>query len=210
MLPPEEIRAVRIAEDALLHPAAPFDAGRCEGPSGAFAFANIASVGIGGLVTQAVNAIPNRGATAFARATLAALRRYRCVPVRVTLDGRPWFEGPLFILAVANGTTFGKGMRVAPHARPDDGLFDVVAVGRVSGLELALRLPQVYFGLHLGARPVRHARAREVRLEPLAPLPPLEADGETYPSGPVTFTVAPGALRIAAPAPGGPGCGDLR
>ena len=77
-------------------------------------------------------------------------------------------------------------------------LFDVVAVGEVSGWELVLRLPQVYLGRHLHARPVRHARARKVRLEPLAPLPPLDVDGETYPSGPVTFTIAPGALRIAA------------
>lgn len=190
---------------ALVGPAVSIDAGLCEGPASHFAFVNIASAGIGGLVDEAVNAIPNRGRTAFLRATLAALRRYRCVPVRVSLDDRAWYEGPLFLLAVANGTTFGKGMRVAPGARPDDGLFDVVAVGEVSGWELALRLPQVYLGRHLHARPVRHARARQVRLEPLAPLPPLDVDGETYPSGPVTFTIAPGALRIAAlPSPSAP------
>ncbi|MBZ5588512.1 MAG: diacylglycerol kinase family lipid kinase [Acidobacteriia bacterium] len=174
------------------------DAGLCDGPASRFAFVNIASAGISGLVDEAVNAMPGRGRTAFLRATLAALRRYRCVPVRVSLDDREWYEGPLFLLAVANGTTFGKGMRVAPGARLDDGLFDVVAVGEVSGWELVVRLPQVYLGRHLHARPVRHARARRVRLEPLAPLPPLDVDGETYPSGPLDFTVAPGALRIAA------------
>jgi len=194
-VPREPAAALR---QALVGPAAAFDVGRCDGGSVGFAFVNIASAGIGGLVDEAVNAIPNRGRTAFLRATLAALRRYRCVPVRVALDDRPWFEGPLFLLAVANGTTFGKGMRVAPRARPDDGLFDVVAVGEVSGWELALRLPQVYLGRHLRSRPVRHARARLVRLEPLGPLPSFDVDGETYPSGPVTFTIAPAALRIAA------------
>jgi len=188
---------------AMLHPASPFDAGRCRGPAGEFAFVNIASAGIGGLVDEAVNAVPDRGRTAFVRATLAALRRYRCAPVRVSLDGRPWFEGPLLMLAVANGTTFGKGMRVAPRARPDDGAFDIVAVGAVSGWELVLRLPQVYLGRHLGARPVRHARAERVGVVPLAPLPPFDVDGETYPSGPAEFTVAPGALKIAA-APSAP------
>jgi diacylglycerol kinase family enzyme len=69
----------------------------------------------------------------------------------------------------------------------------------------------VYLGRHLHARPVRHARAREVRLEPLAPLPPLDVDGETYPSvGPLTFTVAAGALRIAAAPSGGAAPGELR
>ncbi len=186
---------------ALQHPPAAYDAGRCEGPAASFWFVNIASVGIGGLVSQAVNAIPGRGAGAFLGATLSALRRYRCVRATVRLDDQRWFEGPLLILAVANGSTFGKGMRVAPHACLDDGEFDVVAVGEVPGWELALRLPQVYLGRHLRARPVRHARARKVSLEPIDPLPPLEADGETYAPGPVTFTIVPGALRIAAPPP---------
>ena len=200
-------RALRIPRDpsealrrALLGPSASLDAGRCEGEAGGFFFINIASAGIGGLVDETVNAIPRRGRTAFLRATLQALRRYRCAPVRVAVDGEAWYEGPLFVMAVANGTTFGKGMRVAPQARPDDGLFDLVLVGEVAGWELIRRLPQVYLGRHLGARPVHYRQAREVRLEPLAPLPVFDVDGETYPSGAATFTLLPGALSIAGPA----------
>ena len=199
-------RALRIPRDpsealrrALLGPPMRMDAGRCEGEGGGFFFINIASAGIGGLVDETVNAIPRRGRTAFLRATLAALRRYRCAPVRVTVDGEAWYEGPLFVLAVANGTTFGKGMRVAPQARPDDGLFDLVLVGEVAGWELIRRLPQLYLGRHLGARPVRYRQGREVRLEPLAPLPVFDVDGETYPSGSATFTILPGALSVAGP-----------
>ncbi|MFI5142631.1 MAG: diacylglycerol/lipid kinase family protein [Thermoanaerobaculales bacterium] len=200
----------RALERALLGAPAALDAGRCDGPAGGFWFVNIASAGIGGMVDEAVNAMPRRGRTAFLRATFAALRRYRNVPVRVWLDGEAWYEGPLFLLAVANGTTFGKGMRVAPHARLDDGVFDVVLVGKVSGWELILRLPQVYLGRHLHARPVRYRQAREVRFEPLAPLPAFDVDGETYPSGEVTFRIAPGALRVAdgAKAATGPYAGD--
>jgi diacylglycerol kinase (ATP) len=189
---------------ALLGPPTRMDVGRCEGEAGGFFFINIASAGIGGLVDETVNAIPRRGRTAFLRATLRALRHYRCAPVRVAVDGEAWYEGPLFVLAVANGTTFGKGMRVAPQARPDDGLFDLVLVGEVAGWELIRRLPQLYFGRHLGARPVRYRRAQEVRLEPLAPLPVFDVDGETYASGAATFTLVPGALAVAGP-PATPG-----
>ncbi len=196
-IPREPAEALR---RALLGPPLRMDAGRCEGEAGGFFFINIASAGIGGLVDETVNAIPRRGRTAFLRATLAALRRYRCVPVRVAADGETWYEGPLFLLAVANGTTFGKGMRVTPLARPDDGLFDLVLVGEVAGWELIRRLPQLYLGRHLGAPPVHYRQAREVRLEPLAPLPVFDVDGETYPSGPATFTLLPGALSVAGPA----------
>lgn len=186
---------------ALLGPPVVIDAGRGEADTGRFFFINIASAGIGGLVDEAVNAMPRRGRTAFLRATLAALWRYTCIPVRVEADGAPFYEGPLFLLAVANGTTFGKGMRIAPEASVTDGLFDLVLVGEVAGLELLRRLPQVYLGRHMRARPVRHTRAREVRLEPLAPLPVFDVDGETYPSGRTTFAVLPGGLRVAGPLP---------
>ena len=184
---------------ALLGSPVGLDAGHCEGEASEFFFINIASAGIGGLVDETVNASPTRGRSAFLRATFAALRRYRCAPVRVAVDGEAWYEGPLFVLAVANGTTFGKGMQVAPQARPDDGLFDLVLVGEVAGWELIRRLPQVYLGLHLGARPVHYRQGREVRLEPLAPLPVFDVDGETYRSGTATFTLLPGALAVAGP-----------
>lgn len=176
------------------------DAGRCDGEGAGFFFVNIASAGIGGMVDELVNAQPDRGTTAFLRATLTALRRYRCVPVRISLDGEAWFEGPTLVAAVANGTHFGKGMRVAPEAQIDDGLFDVVVAGAIAGAQLPVRLAQLYLGLHLRARPVRHRRARRVHIEPLAPLPAFDADGETYPSGPATLTVLEKALRIAGPA----------
>jgi diacylglycerol kinase (ATP) len=177
----------------------PLDAGRCTGERASFYFVNEASAGIGGLVDEMVNAMPRRGRTAFLIATLRALRRYEAVPMRIEVDGERWHEGPTFLATVANGTTFGKGMRIAPDALLDDGLFDVVAVGEVKGLELLRRLPQVYLGRHLRARPVRVRRGRVVRLEPLAPAPAFDADGETYPSGTAVFEVLPGALRVAGP-----------
>ncbi len=173
------------------------DAGRCEGERSSFYFLNETSAGIAGLVDEMVNAMPRRGTTAFLRATLVALRRYRPLPMRLAVDGEAWHEGPTFLVTVANGTTFGRGMRIAPGARLDDGLFDVVAVGNVKGLELVRRLPQVYVGTHLSARPVKVRRGRWVQLQPLEPLPVFDVDGETYPSGPATFEVLPGALVVA-------------
>lgn len=182
---------------ALAGAAVAVDAGRCAGERSGFFFVNAASAGIGGLVDEMVNAMPRRGRTAFLVATLRALHRYEPPAVRVSVDGKHFHEGPTLLTAVANGTTFGKGMKIAPEARPDDGLFDVVVVGEVRRAELVLRLPQVYLGRHLGARPVRATRGRVVRLELLEPAPAFDADGETYESGSCAFEVLPGALRIA-------------
>lgn len=137
-----------------------------------------------------------RSAASYLAATIRALIGFRPLRGRVTVDGELWHEGPLFLLAVANGATFGKGMRVAPLARTDDGLADVVVVGHVPRWQLPLRLGQLYLGRHLNARPVRYGRARHVVFEPLEPFPPFELDGDGSPCGPAEVRLVPGGLRV--------------
>jgi diacylglycerol kinase (ATP) len=159
---------------------------------------NVASAGISGLVDEAVNALPTRGTLAYLGATLGAVGRYRNVPCRVVVDGVVWCEGDILLVAVANGPTFGNGMRVAPGARPDDGAADVVLVGPIPRWQLPLRLPQIYLGTHVHARFVRTGQAQSVRLEPLAAFPPFDVDGETFPAAAASITLRPGALLVSA------------
>jgi diacylglycerol kinase (ATP) len=159
---------------------------------------NVASAGISGLVDQAVNALSKRGTLAYLSATLGAVGRYRNVPCRVTVDGDLWHEGDVLLVAIANGPTFGNGMKVAPGARPDDGVADVVLVGPIPRWQLPLRLPQIYLGTHVHARYVRTGRAQQVRLEPLGLFPPFDVDGEMFAAGAATVTLVPGALLVSA------------
>jgi len=137
-----------------------------------------------------------RGTAAFLTATLKALSLYRPFAGRVELDGEPWYEGEVFLLAVANGRSFGKGMRVAPRAEVDDGLADVVLVRPMPRWQIPLRMPRIYLGTHLDQPSVAWRRARRVRLEPTGPLPPFDVDGELLASGAATFEMLPGAVRF--------------
>lgn len=159
---------------------------------------NVASAGISGLVDEAVNRMPNRGASAYLRATLSALLHYRPVPCKVSIDGEPWYEGGITVLAAGNGTSFGRGMTVAPHARIDDGEVDVVLVLPVPRWQVPFRLGSLYGGRHLETDFVRWKRGRSLEIEPLAPLPPFDLDGEVFPSDAATIRVLPAALRMLA------------
>lgn len=162
---------------------------------------NVASAGVSGLVGQRVNALSRRNTLSYFTAALQAGLRYRPVPCRVELDGEEWFQGPLLLLAVANGFCFGRGMRVAPHAEVDDGLADVVVIPGMPRWRLPFRLPRVYLGRHLSLPGVQSRRATRVRLEPLAPgLPQLDLDGESGPACGAEYRLLPGALRVLAPA----------
>lgn len=157
---------------------------------------NVASAGLSGLVAGRVNARAKRGPGVYLAATLGALAAYRPFRGRVEVDGAAWFAGEIYLLAVANGRTFGKGMQVAPEAAIDDGLADVVLVRAMPAWRVPLELPRLFTGRLLAAKPVLWRRARHVRLLPEGPLPPLEVDGETIPAGPAEYELLPAALQI--------------
>jgi diacylglycerol kinase (ATP) len=157
---------------------------------------NVASAGISGLVDEAVSRLRRRSALAYLMVSLGAVWRYRPVHCRVAVDGVPWHDGALLLLAVANGASFGGGMRVAPGAVVDDGHAEVILVQPVARWQLAVRLPQIYLGTHVRAGFVRAGRGQQVRIEPVGPLPPFDLDGEAVASAAATITLAPGALNV--------------
>jgi YegS/Rv2252/BmrU family lipid kinase len=84
-------------------------------------FLNIASAGLSGEIDRMVNSAPTRRPWTFLASTVKALLTHQAQPMQVRLDGYPWHDGQTYLVAVANGTTFGHGMKVAPQARVDDG-----------------------------------------------------------------------------------------
>ena len=119
------------------------------------------------------------------------------------MDGELLCEGDLVLAAASNGCYFGGGMRAAPDARLDDGLFDVQWIGDLSRAQLLARLPRLYRGTHLGVAGVRCARGRVVELEMLAPgsaaeAIPIEVDGEQLGALPARFELLPGAVSVVA------------
>ena len=71
------------------------------------------------------------------------------------------FEGRAMFVVAANLPRFGGGMKIAPGARIDDGLLDLVIVREVSRATLLNVFPKVYTGHHVThpPRPGRRARS---------------------------------------------------
>src|SRR5436305_1226820 len=72
------------------------------------------------------------GQFAFAFHSALHMLTYRDRAVRIRVDGAFDEIVSVSTVVVANGQYFGGGMRVAPNAKPDDGLFDVVIMGGAS------------------------------------------------------------------------------
>ncbi len=104
-----------------------------------------------------------------------------------------------YSISVANNSTFGGGMRIAPEAELDDGLLDVITVGEVGKLRFVANLRKVFNGTHIDDEQVTMFRASRVELTASRPFP-VYADGEHLTELPVSVRVLPRALSVLAPA----------
>ncbi len=174
-----------------------------DGERGTRVFINIASFGISGLVDRMVNESSKRfgGRVSFMVGTLRAAWQYDNQRVHLAFDDDPADSLDMTIntVAVANGRYFGGGMMMAPEAEPDDGYFDVVAIGDVSRSRMLLSGRRIYAGTHLSMEHVSHRRARVVRAEPMGTQDvELDVDGETPGRLPASFRILPAAIDLLA------------
>lgn len=165
-------------------------------------FLNIASAGLSGEVDRRVNLVPSRRPWTFLVATVATIIAYQPVRMRVLADGQLWHDGSAYVVVVANGTTFGHGMTIAPNADMTDGLFDVVLIETMPRVKALAALRKVYDGSHLSVSGVHHRRATTVEIVSDGPPLDLDLDGEHAAGSHLVFSVRPGFLP-ALLSPGG-------
>jgi diacylglycerol kinase (ATP) len=101
-------------------------------------------------------------------------------------------------VVVANGVWHGGGMMLAPDARPDDGVFDVVLIGDVGKVDFLTTAPKIYKGRHVSHPKVEVVRSARVEVDALDHLP-IEVEGEQVGTTPATFQVVRNALRVRVP-----------
>ena len=89
-------------------------------------------------------------------------------------------------------------MRVAPAARVDDGLLDLVTIDEVGLLRALLKIAKLYRGTLLGDAVARHVRTTRVRID-AEPAAEVEAEGQIVGQTPVVFSVLPMALKVVVP-----------
>ncbi|MER5651428.1 diacylglycerol kinase family protein [Streptomyces sp. NPDC060011] len=135
-----------------------------------------------------------RGAASYYAGGLRAVTAWRPASYRVTVDG---VEHPHrgYTVVAANSAYYGSGRVIAPAARVDDGLLDVVMIREAPRRLFFTLMNELKTGAHVDRPEVVILRGREIRIEADRPVP-YGADGEVEAVLPVTARVLPGDLAM--------------
>lgn len=160
-------------------------------------FVNVGGGGFDAEVAVRANRAPNfmGGTIPYLSSLVTTLITYRNKPITLIMDDREPLEMVANSVVVANCQYFGGGMRIAPQADPNDGLFDVITIGDIDKIDFLMTVPKVYDGTHLTHPQVDAYRAKRVELHSEEPLL-LQVEGEVCGQTPLTFTIVPSALEI--------------
>lgn len=89
---------------------------------------NVAGIGLDSFVAHSFNKQKLRGFLPYILLTLKAFLQLRPFHVTIKCDGEVIVSEKLFVLTIANTRQFGNNAFIAPDARPNDGMFDLVLI----------------------------------------------------------------------------------
>ncbi len=166
-------------------------------------FVNEVDLGFGATVVQAAKTIPNYfGRKAnylpYVLGGLESLFLHKNKPVSLHMEDNTEYTCDCAMMVIANGAYFGGGMCLAPGARPNDGLLDMIIFGNMSKSEMIKIFPLTYQGHHINQDKVRLQRITSVSVQCDKDIL-VEADGELLGEGPASFAILPSALNIVVP-----------
>ncbi|HST53196.1 MAG TPA: diacylglycerol kinase family protein [Pyrinomonadaceae bacterium] len=138
--------------------------------------------------------------SAFFRASLAVLRRYPFLRVRLSADGREIVRETPFVL-VGNNEYEIESFQIGARRRLDAGCLSLYVAHRTGRLGLLGFAVRALFGRLLQAEDFDALSAREIWVETGRPKRlPVATDGEVnVMTTPLHYRVLPGALRVIVP-----------
>lgn len=178
---------VETLENALANNASEIDLGRIDGRY----FAEILSTGFDSKVNERANRMRMKSKRKYDIAMLQELPVFKPIEYEITVDESA-IKTEAMLIAVANGVSYGGGMKICPNSDLSDGLFDLMILEPVSKLEFLKVFPRVFKGTHISHPKVKIMRGKKVSISAKAV---AYADGERIGELPISAEVVPGALK---------------
>jgi diacylglycerol kinase (ATP) len=174
----------------------PCDVIRLEHRRGTLYYINLLSLGFPADVCALTNRrLKNLGTVGYALGVLGTAAQLKAHDISLRLsDGQRW-NRPVTFVSFCNSRFTGRTLMMAPAARTDDGLVDVISMGKMGRLELLRTFPKIFSGEHVHHPKATTAHAASVDLDIAAEIDAM-IDGEVIRCIPRRLAVLPGVLEV--------------
>lgn len=160
-------------------------------------FINMAGMGYDALVAKKTNLLKESGKIrpfSYLLNMLTSLFSYHTAESIITFGGET-IESSVFSMSVGICQYNGGGMKQAPNAIPDDGLFDLTIITKVTKFEVFKNIKKLFDGTFIHLPQVSTYTADKIAIESTQPLF-LEVDGESLGNTPFQFEVVPLCIKV--------------
>jgi len=166
------------------HPKA-IDVGHLVTEKESYYFLNIVGLGFISEVAQAAVPLKWLGNAAYTVAVLQKLINLKAQKMTLEVDGKV-LEREAVFAEVANSTYTGTSFLIAPKAKIDDGMLDLILLNKLSRIKLLRLFNSIYDGSHISYPEVEYIQAKKIKIVEEQP-GKLVPDGEILAESPVEF-----------------------
>ncbi len=163
-------------------------------------FVNIAGIGFDALVAKKTNIAKQKGASGvltYITSMLTGLFQYDFNNVRILSKGEEIFSGKVFSVSIGICKYNGGGIMQLPNAIPDDGLFDITAIRKVSKLKVIRNIVNMYDGSFIKIKEVETFTGDSFTITGIPENSVyLETDGESLGNSPLDFRILPRSAKL--------------
>jgi YegS/Rv2252/BmrU family lipid kinase len=160
-------------------------------------FMNVAGCGFDAAVAYAANKEKekgNSGVLTYIKQLVYTLFKYEPVECQLTINGKT-VSAQLFAVLVGIGKFAGNKMKLVPNAIPNDGLFDITLVHKISPWKVIRNFPKLFNGKFLGLKEVSVYQGTEFSITSKKDVY-FQADGESMGKVPLHITLVPNAIKV--------------
>ena len=157
---------------------------------------NVAGIGLDSFVAHSFDKLITRGFWSYVWVTLVNFIRLKPVHVDICITGEEPISEDLFVLTIANTRQFGNNAFIAPDARPDDGIIDIVLLKPFPKFLAPAIIYRLFRGTLNNSKYVKYLKTDKTIIIK-SPEKRFHIDGEPVElSGDVSVTITKNALAV--------------
>ncbi len=170
------------------------DLGFFKYPKGEHYFINLLGTGFVANVAHRAGKCKALGTFSYVLGVFEEVVQLKPVPLEMTIDGKVYQRDYIFN-EICNSTKTGGNMIMAPVAKIDDGLLDIILLNNISKFNLLKVFPQIFKGTHILDSHVETFKGKHIKIVTETPQR-LTPDGEVFGTTPVEVSILPNKINM--------------